>query len=551
MAKVTVFFIFLALLFSCKETPYTDLESNHELYTVNGYVGSGSCIECHKQEYDKWTGSHHDLAMQIANDSTILGDFNNVTAEIDGVSYLFFKKNKEFFVKIKELDDSEIEYKITYAFGVTPLQQYLVDFDKGKKQVLRVTWDVVKKKWYHQYKGDAIEPDDWLHWTRGAQNWNTMCAECHSTNLQKNYDVDADAFNTSYSEINVACESCHGQAKSHINWAKKNPLDKNTHISRGLNQDEQLNQCAGCHARRSKLTANSEPGKNFEDQFILQTLSTEYYHGDGQIDEEDYVYGSFRQSKMYDEGVKCSDCHDPHTLKLKFDDNNLCIQCHAPTVYDTETHHFHAENTEASLCINCHMTGKNYMGNDFRRDHSFRIPRPDQSVAYGTPNACIGCHEDKNDPHCVKSRTGYVINMGGSPIIWKSNLQPIISSSTMESEYIAMSTACKELIPRAAKEIAKACGVSNEERASMHTTIWEDNVGALTLANLELPQMTPRSKAIGVRYHWFRQYVSRDNGEDGGIVIKKVDTKDQIADIFTKGLSRQLFERLRKMLSGW
>ena len=403
MEKATVLFIFVAVLFSCKDQPYNDLEPTQELYAVNGYVGSATCIECHKQEYNKWTGSHHDLAMQIANDSTILGDFNNVTAEIDGVSYLFFKKNEAFFVKIKEIDDSEIEYKITYAFGVTPLQQYLVDFDKGKKQVLRVTWDVVKKKWYHQYKGDTIEPNDWLHWTRGAQNWNTMCAECHSTNLQKNYDVDAAAFHTTYSEINVACESCHGPAKAHINWAKKNPLGKNTNISKGFSQFEQLNQCAGCHARRSKLTANPEPGENFENQFILQTLSTEYYHGDGQIDEEDYVYGSFRQSKMFAEGVKCSDCHDPHSLDLKFEDNRLCSQCHVPAVYDTERHHFHAENTEASLCINCHMTGKNYMGNDFRRDHSFRIPRPDQSVVYGTPNACIGCHDDKNDQWAASS----------------------------------------------------------------------------------------------------------------------------------------------------
>ncbi len=394
---VTVCLIFVAVLLSCKDTPYTELVPKEELYSVNAYVGASTCIECHNQEYDNWTGSHHDLAMQIANDSSVVGDFNNATAEIDGVSYLFFKKEEEFFVKIKEIDDSETEYKITYAFGFTPLQQYLVDFDKGKKQVLRVSWDAINKKWYHQYKGDSIEPNDWLHWTGGAQNWNTMCAECHSTNLQKNYDADADTFHTTYSEINVACESCHGPAKSHISWAKKNPLDKNTHISKGFNQDEQLNQCAGCHARRSKLTANSEPGKNFENQFILQTLSTEYYHGDGQIDEEDYVYGSFRQSKMFAEGVKCSDCHDPHSLELKFDGNKLCTQCHVPKVYDTETHHFHAENTEASLCINCHMTGKNYMGNDFRRDHSFRIPRPDQSLAYGTPNACIGCHEDKND----------------------------------------------------------------------------------------------------------------------------------------------------------
>ena len=375
--------------------PITSVASN--------YVGAKACMDCHKAEFDKWQGSHHDLAMQIANDSTVLGDFNNVKAKIDGVSYLFFKKNKEFFVNVKELDSSETEYKVTYAFGVTPLQQYLVDFDKGKKQVLRVTWDVVKKTWYHQYKGDAIKPNDWLHWTRGAQNWNTMCAECHSTNLQKNYDVGADAFNTTYSEINVACESCHGPAKDHIAWATKNPLGKNTYISKGINQTEQLNQCAACHARRIKLTANMEPGKKFENQYILQTLSTEYYHGDGQIDEEDYVLGSFRQSKMFSEGVKCSDCHDPHSLNLKFDGNNLCLQCHIPADYETERHHFHAENTEASLCINCHMTGKNYMGNDFRRDHSFRVPRPDQSVTYGTPNACTGCHKDKSDQWAASS----------------------------------------------------------------------------------------------------------------------------------------------------
>ena len=162
-------------------------------------------------------------------------------------------------------------------------------------------------------------------------------------------------------------------------------------------------------------------------------------------------------------------------------------------------------------------------------------------------------HEDSADPHCVRSRTGFVIRMGGSPIIWGSKLQPVIASSTMESEYIALSTACKDLLPirNIAKEIAKACGITDEERSSMHTTIWEDNVGALTLANLELPLLTPRSKSFAVRYHWFRQFVSRDNGEDGGIVIKKVDTKSQIADIFTKGLGRQLFESLRHMLMGW
>jgi len=391
------FLVLTLFLVACGKDKYQNSEKETYHVGPNTYVGSKNCIDCHKDAFNEWKGSHHDLAMQVANDSTILGDFNNVKAEIDGVKYLFFKRANSFYVLVKEIDNSEIEYEITYAFGVTPLQQYLVDFGDGKKQVLRVTWDSVEKKWYHQYKGDKIEPHDWLHWTRGAQSWNTMCAECHSTNLKKNYDTDSDSFNTTYDEINVACESCHGPASNHVNWAKENSEGKDTHIISGIGQQQQMNLCAPCHARRVKLTPDLKPGESFENQYMLQNITANFYHGDGQIDEEDYVYGSFKQSKMHDVGVTCTDCHNAHSLKLKFEGNQLCTQCHVSNKYDTQQHHFHKGNTESSLCINCHMTGKDYMGNDFRRDHSFRIPRPDQSVKYGTPNACIGCHQDKSN----------------------------------------------------------------------------------------------------------------------------------------------------------
>ncbi len=398
--KITTFFLIAILLVSCntesKKEKYTEISkiSNHY---EGGYVGDQNCVECHQDEVDLWKGSHHDLAMQVANDSTVLGDFNNVETTIDGVSYVFFKKGTDFLVRIKEIDNSEKEYKINYTFGVTPLQQYLIDFDKGRKQTLRATWDVIDKKWFHQYKDDTIDPNDWLHWTNDAQNWNTMCAECHSTNLKKNYSTEEDSFNTTYSFINVTCESCHGPAEKHLAWAENNTEGKDPSLLNVLEQKDQLNICASCHARRVKLTENLVPGENFEDQFMVQNLTTNYYHGDGQINEEDYVYGSFMQSKMFAEGIKCNDCHNAHSLKLKFEDNRLCHQCHGPNKYETEDHYFHEPNTEASLCINCHMTGQVYMGNDFRRDHSFRNPRPDQSVKYGTPNACIGCHDDKSN----------------------------------------------------------------------------------------------------------------------------------------------------------
>ena len=100
---------------------------------------------------------------------------------------------------------------------------------------------------------------------------------------------------------------------------------------------------------------------------------------------------------MYHNDVTCINCHDAHSLKLKFEDNKLCLQCHVPETYNSPSHHFHSNNSEGAKCINCHMTGKYYMGNDFRRDHSFRIPRPDLSIKYGTPNACIQCHADKDN----------------------------------------------------------------------------------------------------------------------------------------------------------
>lgn len=399
MKHALALILVLALL-SCesktkKETyvTATDLVSADK----DGYVGVNQCMSCHNEVYETWKGSDHDLAMQIADGTTVLGDFNDVSTTIDGVMYNFTKKGEDFMVSIKEVDGTENEYKIGYTFGIYPLQQYLIDFPKGKKQVLRVTWDVVNKKWYHQYAGDEFDPHDWLHWTQSSQNWNTMCAECHSTNLKKNYDIDQDAFSTTYSAINVNCESCHGPAEQHVNWASSvlDSTHANTHILRGKGQFSQMNMCAPCHSRRVKLTKNLVPGELFEDQYMLQNLSTEYYHADGQIDEEDYVYGSFLQSNMYHNGVTCTDCHNPHSLKLKEVGNNLCMQCHEPK-YNEPTHHFHKQETDGSQCINCHMTGVTYMGNDFRRDHSFRVPRPDQSAQYNTPNACNNCHSDKS-----------------------------------------------------------------------------------------------------------------------------------------------------------
>lgn len=399
--------LLLVFTFACKNDKTVDRPENHSFNNAllaNNYVGDKQCASCHSKAFEAWEGSHHDLAMQIANDSTVLGNFNDVEVTLDGVEYFFTRKGKDFVIRTKELNNQTTNYTIGYTFGVEPLQQYLVDFENGKKQVLRVTWDTTNKRWYHQYEGDSIDPHDWMHWTGVSQNWNTMCAECHSTYLEKNYSIDTDSYNTTYSSINVSCESCHGPAAKHVNWAQSTnkTQDSKSYLKPLNTQFSQMNSCAPCHARRTKLTETLEPNINFEDQYILQNLSSNFYHGDGQILEEDYVYGSFIQSEMYHQGVTCTDCHNAHTLELKMKGNNLCMQCHEPK-YNTPSHHFHENDTESSQCINCHMTGKTYMGNDFRRDHSFRVPRPDQSAAYNTPNACNNCHTDKSATWATKA----------------------------------------------------------------------------------------------------------------------------------------------------
>ncbi len=377
------------------------------------FAGSASCKSCHTKAFSDWQQSDHFLAMQEARDSTVRGDFNNRELTADGVTSRFFKKDGRFFIQTQGEDGENHDYEVRYTFGYYPLQQYLIAFSGGRLQPARVSWDARSHKWFHQYAGQKIPAHDWLHWTGNGQNWNTMCASCHSTNLQKNYDLASDIYRTTWTDINVGCESCHGPASKHISFVQSEAFAHGEKIvnaglsySRDTLPRQQLNTCAPCHARKADLSANLLRSGELLDDLIPQVLSTEFYHADGQIREEDYEYGSFAQSKMYHLGIRCSNCHNPHSGKLVKTGNDLCMSCHQPK-YNTKEHTFHKVNTEGSQCISCHMTSKTYMGNDVRRDHSFRVPRPDQSVVFGTPNACNGCHTEKTPAWAAKAVTGW------------------------------------------------------------------------------------------------------------------------------------------------
>lgn len=376
------------------------------------FVGRDSCVKCHQPEHAKFVGSHHDLAMDIATDKTVLGDFNDATLEHYGVTSKMFRKDGKYFINTEGPDGKLADFEIKYVFGVTPLQQYMVEFDRpadlpaneiARLQVLRVSWDTLNKKWFHLDPPDVkekLEPNDVLHWTGFAQCWNHMCADCHSTNLQKNYDVASGIYHTTFSEIDVSCEACHGPGSSHVQLASSmSPFwDRKQGYAlaklKGTPNKPQVEMCATCHSRRRGVAPGYNASCGYYDHFANEYLHQNIYHADGQIQDEVYEYGSFIQSKMFHKGIRCSDCHDPHSAKLKFDGNKVCTSCHQHPAakYDTPNHHHHKEGSKGASCVECHMPATTYMDVDPRRDHSLRIPRPDLSVQLGTGNSCTGCH---------------------------------------------------------------------------------------------------------------------------------------------------------------
>jgi len=381
------------------------------------YVGRNKCISCHQEEAEQWTGSHHDKAMDEAIEETVLGDFNDAELEHHGIKSRMFKRNGKYMVHTEGPDGKMADFQIKYVFGVDPLQQYMVEFDRpgtlpddghhvGRLQVLRISWDTQAKKWFYLNPPDVqekLEPTDDLHWTGIAQCWNTMCADCHSTNLQKNFDAKSRKYHTSFNEIDVSCESCHGPGSLHVQLAGSKSLFWDRHHGYGLarlkgkDSTAEIQTCAPCHSRRSIVHKDFRPGKGLYDYYANELLRPETYHADGQIMDEVYVYGSFIQSKMFSKGIRCSDCHNPHTTKVKFTDNRLCTSCHQHPVakYDTPAHHQHKTGSTGTSCVECHMPSTTYMEVDPRRDHSLRVPRPDLSVSLQTPNACTGCHLER------------------------------------------------------------------------------------------------------------------------------------------------------------
>ena len=396
------------------------------------FVGSETCASCHQKQAEAWRGSHHRHAMAHAAGATVRGDFADARFDNHGVQSHFFKRDGKFMVETDGPDGSMQTYEIKYTFGLEPLQQYLIEFPDGRLQALSIAWDTRPKdqggqRWFHLYPDERINHTDILHWTKLNQNWNFMCAECHSTGVRKNYDAKTETYATKFAEISVGCEACHGQGSRHISWARNKqarwpskqledssmgllvrylerqnttwPVDPVTgNAKRSIPPSTlrtEVESCGMCHARRGQISEDWKPGQWLSDTHQVSPLTRGLFHVDGQMLDEVFNYASFKQSKMFAAGVTCSDCHDPHSAKPRFAGDGVCLQCHSREKFSAPSHHRHASLTPAPTCASCHMPVRTYMVVDDRHDHSFRVPRPDLSVTTGAPNSCNDCHKDK------------------------------------------------------------------------------------------------------------------------------------------------------------
>jgi len=391
------------------------------------YVGSAACRDCHADEYQRWASSQHAMAMQVADEQTVLGDFSGVRFRKDGITSEFFRRDGRFMVRTDGPDGRLADFEVRHTFGVYPLQQYLVELDGGRIQALSIAWDARPKdqggqRWFHLYPNERIPHGDELHWTQRQQNWNFMCSDCHSTGVRKNFDAATGNFATAWAEIVVGCEACHGPGSNHVALARDategdaatarggltvtfderkgvawviDPATGNARRSAPRTTSTELDVCAQCHARRGQFSNDYRAGEPFTDHYLPALLSQGLYYADGQQRDEVFNWGSFLSSRMHEKGVTCGDCHDPHGGKLHAPGNAVCAQCHSAARYDAPSHHFHEPGTAGAACASCHMQTATYMVVDPRHDHSFRIPRPDRTVSLGTPNACNQCHADR------------------------------------------------------------------------------------------------------------------------------------------------------------
>lgn len=380
----------------------------------NEYAGSESCRECHERFYSLWSPSHHGKAMQPIDSIFLKTEItpHEEQVEVEGNTYQMVETNDSLFcMEYQPGKEKPNKLPVVWALGGRNVFYFLTPWDKGRLQTLPLAYDVNTKKWYNnpasgvRHFADPDLEDAAVDWRHSLFTFNTTCHSCHVSQLEKNYDANNNTYHTIWKEPGINCETCHGPSAKHAKVmyeAAKNgtelELSEMEIITTSTFTPEQHNSsCSPCHAKMSPITTSYPPGERFYDHFNLVTLENPDFYPDGRDLGENYTYDTWSQNKCQMESdLHCVSCHTS-SGRNRFagheNANNACIKCHEKQATNFEEHTHH--KTEDVTCISCHMP-KTMFARMTRSDHSFRPPMPAATIAFGSPNSCNICHEDKS-----------------------------------------------------------------------------------------------------------------------------------------------------------
>lgn len=375
------------------------------------YVGSQSCRECHERFHGLWSTSMHGLAMQPYTQEFAR---ERLTAPAHPV------RIKDWSYRA-DLSTGEVvekgpaggqRYRIAYVLGGKNVFYFLTPMDRGRLQTLPVAYDVRKKEWFdtalsglrHFPGQQAGDPVGWREW---PYTFNSSCYGCHVSQLSGNYDPKTDSYATTWKEPGINCETCHGPSEQHNAAMRRLPKGEKPADStdfriirtKKFTAEQHNDACNSCHSKALPLTAGYRAPERFFDHFDLVTLENPDFYPDGRDLGENYTQTSWRMSPCAKGGkLHCVTCHTSsgrYRFRKPEDANQACLPCHAERVKNVAVHSHHPAQSEASRCVACHMPATEF-ARMRRSDHSMLPSTPAATIAYKSPNACNGCHTEKD-----------------------------------------------------------------------------------------------------------------------------------------------------------
>ncbi len=377
--------------------------------TPSDYVGSSSCRACHEQFYQLWSTSHHGLAMQPYSAEFARAAQLSTSSPIHiGASTFKPEVTDKGGWIVETTATGETRYPIQQVLGGKNVYYFLTPLERGHLQVLPLAFDVRTSAWMDTTKSmtmhDDVAHDQPVVWRDRLLTFNTSCYGCHVSQIETNYDPVNDSYSTTWRESGINCETCHGPAGNHVRLyeaAKKDgtsPAELGLVSFKRLSPAQRTDACAACHAKLNSFTSGFRVGDKFFDHFNLIAYESADFYPDGRDLGENYTYTSWMRSPCARSGkLDCLHCHTSSGRYrfVKGDPNAACLPCHEERVKNAAAHTHHLADSAGNRCVSCHMPMTEY-ARMRRSDHSMRPPAPAATLSFDSPNACNGCHKDKD-----------------------------------------------------------------------------------------------------------------------------------------------------------